>query len=114
MTLNKTGLSSILGFAGSAASAMKTNAQKLLGKGRLRHLMLGVSLAISAAAPASSTLLFQPVGRGTEAFAFNGATMSQPLAINVYALNRPTVYFIFVGPSWMQNGVSTSVLSSMV
>ena len=59
------------------------------------------------------TILFEPVGRGPEVFAFNGATMSQsePLASNPYALNSPKVYFIFVGPNWQQSGLPTAAVA---
>jgi hypothetical protein len=59
-------------------------------------------------------LLFRPVGRPPEVFAFNGATMSQPLASNPSALNSPRVYFIFVGPNWEQNGNPTAAVNSMI
>jgi hypothetical protein len=60
-----------------------------------------------------ATTLFKPVGRPPEVFAFSGVTMTQPLTSNPYALNSPKVYFIFLGPNWIQNGKPSPAVSSM-
>jgi len=109
------GVSSTLSASrGAAASAPKTKVQKVLINGRLRQLIVGVALAAIAAAPARSTVLFRPIGRPPEVFAFNNVTMTQPLTNNPYALNSPKVYLIFVGPNWAQNGNPTAAVNSMI
>jgi hypothetical protein len=79
----------------------------------IRWLMTSLAYALLAAAPARSTLLFRPIGRPPEVFAYNGLPMSQPLS-NTNALNSPKVYFIFVGPNWEQNGIPINAVTSMV
>lgn len=111
----KTLVASSSWFEGSAASATKTIAHKLLAtKARLRRLVFVASLAMSLAGTARATQLFRPVGRGPEVFAFNGVTMSQPLASNPYALNSPKVYLIFLGPKFALNGMPTAAVNNMV
>jgi len=90
------------------------NIQKRFQTGTASRLILAATLSWTAAAPANSTILFPPVNRPPEVFAFNGTTISQPLAGNPNALNSPKVYFIFVGPNWVHNGVPTAALNSMV
>jgi hypothetical protein len=107
-------LSTLSALWGAAAFAPKAKAQRPQNNGRLRRLILGVAMAAIAAAPARSTMLFKPVGRPPEVFAFNGITMSQPLTSNPYALNSPKVYFIFVGPNWVKNGNPSGPTLSMI
>ena len=90
------------------------NMPKCFQIGTASRLILAATLSLTAAATANSTILFRPVNRPPEVFAFNGTTISQPLASNPNALNSPRVYFIFVGPNWVHNGAPTSALNSMV
>jgi hypothetical protein len=103
-------LSTQSALARVAACVPKAKAEKPLSNVRLRLLILGVAMAVIAAAPARSTILFKPVGRPPEVFAYNGETMSQPLASkDTNALNSPKVYFIFVGPNWTKDNTKIMI-----
>ncbi len=79
---------------------------------RNTRLIVGLTMAMLAA-PAYSTILYRPVGRAPEVFAYNGTTMSQPLT-NTNALNSPKVYLIFLGPNFESGGAPTLATLSMV
>jgi hypothetical protein len=80
---------------------------------RRRRLIIGMTMAMVAAVPGYSDILFRPVGRPPEVFAYNGTTMSKPLT-NTNALNNPKVYVIFIGPNWESDGAPTAATLSMV
>ena len=80
-------------------------------KAKIWLLAMGVALVTMAA---NATTLFKPVGRPPEVFAFNSATMTEPLTSNPYALNSPKVYLIFLGPDWEQNGMPIPAVNSMI
>jgi hypothetical protein len=91
-------------FTRAAACAPTAKAEHPFSDTRFRRTILSVAMAVIAAAPARSTILFKPVGRPPEVFAYKGKTMSQPLASkDTNALNSPKVYFIFVGPNWTKD-----------
>ncbi len=46
---------------------------------RSRRLIIGLTMAMIAATPVHADILFRPVGRPPEVFAYNGTTMSKPL-----------------------------------
>jgi hypothetical protein len=95
--------STLTASARPAACARQAKTECPLSDGRMRSLVLGVAMAVIAAAPARSTIVFKPVGRPAEVFAYKGDTMSKPLS-NTNALNSPTVYFIFIGSMWGKDG----------
>jgi hypothetical protein len=92
----------------AAACAPKAKAERPLSDGRLRSLILGATIAAIAAMPGQSTILFKPVGRPPEVFAYKSDTMTKPLS-NTGALNSPKLYFIFVGPNWTKDNTDTMI-----
>jgi hypothetical protein len=78
-----------------------------------RRLIVGLTMAMIAAAPAHSTILFKPVGRPPEVFSYHGITISKPLA-NSNSLKSPRVYFIFVGPNFGTDSSPAGPTSSMI
>jgi hypothetical protein len=108
---NTEDLSTIPALTQVAACAPQAKAEPRLSD--VRRLILGVAMAIVAAAPARSALLFKPVGLPAEVFSYQSKTISKPLT-DTNALSSPKLYFIFVGPNFGKDGDPSSYTTKMI
>src|ERR1700686_3778165 len=70
---------------------------------KLQQIILGLAVAVVAAAPARSTILFRPVERAPKVMVYHSTTMSQPLT-GTDAVQNPKLHIVFVGSKFV-NGV---------
>lgn len=85
---------------------------------KLQRTILAVAVAVVAAAPARSTILFRPVGQAPKVMAYQTTTtlvMSQPLT-STDAVQSPKLHFVFVGSKFVNGtgGPPTEAANAMI